>query len=130
MRAKLLAALAASLAVLAGCAAPSQPPGPGGQPAGPTEVKALGSECGQCFEPAKVTVEAGAKVHWADVSGSHTVTFKDPVDGGAAPDSGNLDPGQSYELTFPKAGVYEYRCRYHSSDFGEGKGMVGTVTVR
>jgi plastocyanin len=93
-------------------------------------VRALGGGTTNVFEPAEVRVGVGETVVWSDESGSHTVTFEAAIDGGGArPDSGNLDPGQHYTLTFPSPGAYEYRCIYHSSGFGPGKGMVGKVVV-
>lgn len=71
-----------------------------------------------------MSVKAGQHVNWTDQSGHHTVTFERDVNGnGTAPDSGDVGPGQSFPLTFPTPGTYQYRCRYHSSDFGPGKGM-------
>lgn len=119
--------LAAAALLLAGCSAPPPSPGDGG---GPLVVRAVGGGTSNVFEPAEVRVEPGGAVRWVGDSGHHTVTFERDVNGnGTAPDSGDLGPGQSYELALPRAGSYRYRCIYHSSGFGASEGMVGVVSV-
>ncbi|MDQ4143368.1 MAG: plastocyanin/azurin family copper-binding protein [Actinomycetota bacterium] len=72
------------------------------------------------FDPAQIDVQAGTTVTWTnDGEAPHTVTASD-----GSFDSGNLDPGQSYSVTFEEAGDFSYICEYH-----EGDGMVGAVTV-
>jgi hypothetical protein len=39
-------------------------------------------------------------------------------------DSGNLDPGQTFSVTFEEPGTVDYKCVYH-----EVVGMVGTIEV-
>lgn len=71
------------------------------------------------FDPARVEVRAGSTVAWTyDGGGSsvHTVTFED------GEESGDLEPGDTYERTFDAAGEYAYVCFYHPS-------MTGTVSV-
>lgn len=122
---------------LAGCTSPppsANPPGSGGSsqpaPSGPAHVQAVGGEQGNFFQPNQTSVKAGQQVTWTGQSGHHTVTFQQAVDGnGTAPDSGDLGPGQGFTLRFPAPGTYAYRCRYHSSGFGPGGGMTGTVVV-
>lgn len=122
-----LVALALAV-VLAGCASP-ETPGPAEVPA-MQDVRAIGAACGNCFQPADLSIQAGQRVHWTGDSGSHTVSFEaSPSGSGAPPDSGNLDPGQSYQLTFPVPGTFRYRCLYHSGDFGKAGEMVGSVVV-
>jgi plastocyanin len=87
------------------------------------------------FEPATLTVARGATVTWRNSSGvMHTVT-DDPgkavdkadaaLPSGVQPwDSGNIDPGQTFQHTFDTPGTYKYFCTPH-----EAAGMVGTVTV-
>ena len=87
------------------------------------------------FEPARVTVPAGATVLWRnDGAAPHTVTT-DPtraktagnvqVPAGAEPfESENLAPGQTFAQRLTVAGEYRYVCRIH-----EESGMVGIVTV-
>ena len=52
---------------------------------------------------------------------AHTVTADD-----GSWDSGDLQPGDEFDRTFDRAGVYTYYCRYHGSP---GAGMIGTVVV-
>jgi plastocyanin len=125
----LRALLAWSLALaLAGCASPAAPPA---VPVPETsEVKLVGSACGNCTQPSEVRIKAGERVLWTVDSGSHTVSFEHSPSGGPAPpDSGNLDVGQSYQLTFPNPGTFRYRCLYHSTAFGNAGEMVGSVVV-
>jgi plastocyanin len=87
------------------------------------------------FEPATLTVARGATVTWRNSSATmHTVT-DDPgkaankadaaLPSGAQPwDSGNIDPGQTFQHTFDTPGTYKYFCTPH-----EAAGMVATITV-
>jgi aldose sugar dehydrogenase len=88
---------------------------------------------GSQFLPRELTVASGSKVTFVMGTGSHTVDFAEgqaPVEGVSNAHSGNLDPGQSFEVTFTKPGKYPYYCLYHSSVTGQGRtGMVGTITV-
>ena len=73
------------------------------------------------FEPKSLTVKAGATVTWTNSDDiPHTVT----KDGGPGPDfdSGNLDPGDTFEQTFDAAGTIDYVCQIHP-------GQEGSVTV-
>ena len=45
-------------------------------------------------------------------------------DGSTLVNSGVLNPGQSFSLTFTKAGTYQYYCLFH-----DDAGMVATITV-
>lgn len=124
----LLVLLAAAL-VLAGCAQQDGGGnGTGDGDGGPYGVSATGA---RTFDPGTVTVQVGETVRWT-VTGdlAHTVTSYSVPDGASSFASGNLDPGDTFEVTFDAAGTYEYRCRYHSSGSGTGfSGMVGTVVV-
>lgn len=55
------------------------------------------------------------------IAGSSATTY----DGTAVANSAVLGPGQSYSLTFTKAGTFKYYCLFHDEE-----GMVGTVTVQ
>ncbi len=71
------------------------------------------------FSPDKITVKKGTKVTWTNNDDTtHTVTS----DSGKTLDSGSLDRGESYTVSFDTAGTYPYHCSFHSS-------MTGTVTV-
>ena len=93
-----------------------------------------------------VTITVGTKITWTNLSNNfpHTVTlgiaghpfpklppFSPPsggttYDGTAVTNSGPLFPGQSYSLTFTKAGTYKYHCLFHD----DTENMIGTVSVR
>ncbi len=71
------------------------------------------------FDPAQVTVSAGATVEWTNEDDvPHTVTFEDE----AAESSETLNQGDTHSATFDEAGEYPYICKIHPS-------MTGTVTV-
>jgi plastocyanin len=46
-------------------------------------------------------------------------------DGTALVNSGVIPPGGTFNLTFTKAGTFEYYCLFHDDD----EGMMGTVIV-
>jgi plastocyanin len=72
------------------------------------------------FMPAEITVTAGDVVTWTNQDEApHTVTS---VTGPAKFDSGNLNKGQSFALTFATPGSYTYYCSIHPD-------MKGKVTV-
>lgn len=69
------------------------------------------------FEPATVDASTGDTVTWThDGEVTHTVTFDD------GEDSGDLEPGDTFERTFEEDGEYDYVCTIHAS-------MEGTVSV-
>jgi plastocyanin len=94
-----------------------------------------------------IAVPTGSTVTWTNLANDslHTVTFPPagqplpvlpgdpftPAMGGSAYDgsqvtnSGVMMPGQSYSLTFTKAGTYVYYCLFH-----DGEGMAGTIVVQ
>lgn len=75
------------------------------------------------FSPQTLHVDPGDTVVWSNQgSRVHTVT-SDTGDF----DSGNVNPGGTYQHTFSKEGYYYYHCRYHG---GRGQvGMWGVVIV-
>jgi plastocyanin len=87
------------------------------------------------FEPATLSIQKGTTVTWRNTTGIiHTVT-DDPgkaankadaaLPSGAQPwDSGNMNPGETFQHTFDTPGTYEYFCTPH-----EAAGMVGSITV-
>jgi Plastocyanin len=95
------------------------------------------------FDPARVTVDAGATVTWVNDSGvAHTVTADDDTlppgaayfaSGGYATEraartdlrDGLIAPDETYAHAFETRGTYEYVCLPH-----EGSGMTGSVVVR
>lgn len=69
------------------------------------------------FGPNTITVAAGDKVTWENTGETvHNVKGKGFFSDG-------LEPGDSYEYEFAKAGVYDYLCTLHPDS------MQGTVVV-
>lgn len=77
------------------------------------------------FTPDDIEVSAGDTVTWVneEESASHTVTAGSEDDPSGEFDSGNLDPGDTFEFTFEEPGTYGYYCDVHPGS------MSGTVTV-
>ena len=75
------------------------------------------------YIPKDISVPVGTTVTWTNSGRSpHNV-----VAGDRSRQSGNLDPGASYRITFDKAQTWFYYCTYHSS--GTGSGMAGVIRV-
>jgi len=71
------------------------------------------------FQPATITVHAGAAVTWTNESDAdHTVTADD-----GSWSSTNVGKGQSYSRRFTKPGKYPYVCGLHGY-------MTGVVIVK
>jgi len=71
------------------------------------------------FRPAEITVSSGTAVVWVNTSPTtHTVTDKE-----RRWDSGFLESGQRFQMTFETPGEYEYWCLLHPD-------MEGKVVVR
>lgn len=61
------------------------------------------------FDPSQITVQAGDTVEWKNEDiFSHTVTADD-----GSFDSGLIDPGHSWQMTFKSAQTLAYHCRPH-----------------
>ena len=74
------------------------------------------------FVPTDVTVYAGTTITWTNSDQvAHTVTKEGGP--GADFDSGNVDPGATFEQTFDGPGTVDYVCTIHP-------GQTGTVTVK
>ena len=70
------------------------------------------------FDPSSISINVGDTVVWTNNGAlAHTTTSDD-----ALWDSGVLNPGQSYQVTFSSAGTFDYHCWLHI-------GMTGSVTV-
>ena len=75
------------------------------------------------FSPAQLTVTVGATVVWTHRGRHpHTVTADD-----RAFDSGTLERGQTFSVTFDEVGRVPYHCQIHGAP---GSGMFGVVIVQ
>lgn len=101
---------------------------------------------GPAITDTSVTISVGSTLTWTnlDSNNPHTVTFApagqtfptmDPFsppsggntyDGSALVNSGPMFGGQSFSLTFTKAGTYTYHCLFHD----DTENMIGTVVVQ
>jgi plastocyanin len=101
---------------------------------------------GNALTDTTATVAVGTTVTWTNLSSNfpHTITFGvagqafpqmnpfSPPSGPASYDgtqmvnSGVLMPGQSFSLTFTKAGTYTYHCLFHD----DTENMIGTIVVQ
>lgn len=69
------------------------------------------------FVPANVSIAKGTSISWTNRDSiAHTVTSRD-----GSFESGDLGPGKTFLVNFPKEGYTSYYCRYHK----EG----GNITV-
>ena len=65
---------------------------------------------GTAFKPAALTVKAGDTVLWVNKDiVAHTATSTAPK----VFESGSLDTGQSWKITFKTKGDFPYTCRFH-----------------
>ena len=89
-------------------------------------IKGGDTTAGFRWRPRSVSVSVGTKVTWKAVSGSHTVTaYK-----GKWKKSTTLSQGAATSFTFTSAGVYKFRCVFHSTLVdGVCSGMCGKVVV-
>lgn len=127
MRAGLLAfALAALTAVSAACGGGYSSPTPNPpanqppvvDPAGTLITIPPGDGYGNSsFNPANLTVAAGASVTWTNRD-----TVKHTTQSGTTW-SADLEPGASFSRTFAARGTFGYRCTIHT-------GMTGTIVVQ
>ncbi|MDB5168880.1 MAG: blue (type 1) copper domain protein [Candidatus Saccharibacteria bacterium] len=75
------------------------------------------------FDPSNVTVKVGTTVTWTNQDSiGHTVTSDDSDTNTMKLESKLLSKGETYSVTFTKAGTYTYHCTPHTY-------MKGTVTV-
>ena len=73
---------------------------------------------GFAFSPAEISVAVGDTVAWTNLDQAvHTATSTS-----GAFDSGDLDPGESFSVTFTTPGTYDYLCTPHPS-------MTGRIVV-
>lgn len=79
------------------------------------------------FSPADITITEGTTVTWTNtVAVTHTSTSGVSCTGDGEWDSGNVNGGETFSMTFGagSAGTYPYFCIPHC-----GSGMTGSVTV-
>ncbi len=96
--------------------APTLPPAP--PPAAPPPGSASVTIGDNFLSPTTISVSTGTAVTWVNKGAKpHNVTS----DTGLW-DSGTINPGQSYSITFQNAGTFPYKCVFHG-------GMAGTVVV-
>jgi len=75
------------------------------------------------FMPSTIEVASGSSVTWINLdSAPHTVTSGSPDAPDGRFDSGLLEEGETFEMTFDEAGTYEYFCDRHPR-------MRGQITV-
>jgi len=75
------------------------------------------------FRPTRLTVTVGSTVVWTNQGQNpHTVTASD-----RAFDSGTLESGQTFSVTFQEAGEVPYYCQIHGEP---GSGMRGVIVVQ
>jgi hypothetical protein len=75
------------------------------------------------FRPTPVTVVVGTTIVWTNEGQNpHTVTAND-----RAFDSGTLEPGRTFSVTFDEIGQVPYYCQIHGEP---GSGMTGLVVVQ
>jgi plastocyanin len=90
----------------------------------PSEYKVLigGEESEKPFNPDPINIKMGSTITWTNTDvETHTVTSGSPdsnTNKGNEFDSGNLNPKQTFEHTFSKAGTYSYFCVTHPSMTG------------
>jgi plastocyanin len=115
----LLSAVACGSSYSSPSTTPSPAPGPVATPGTPVTIPMNASTLtSTAFAPDAVDVSAGATVTWTNSDGvSHTSTSDTGVW-----DSGIVQPGGQFSVSFPTAGTYRYHCLIHP-------GMIGTVVV-
>ena len=115
----LLSAVACGSSYSSPSTTPSPAPGPVATAGTPVTIPVNASTLtSTAFAPDAVDVTAGATVTWTNTDGvAHTSTS----DAGVW-DSGIVQPGGQFSVSFPTAGTYRYHCLIHP-------GMVGTVVV-
>ena len=89
-------------------------------------VKGVSGAAGFHWKPKITNITHGTKVTWKAISGNHTVTaYK-----GHWSKNTRINQGQSTSFTFSNAGVYKFRCTFHSTlSNGVCSGMCGKVVV-
>jgi plastocyanin len=77
----------------------------------------------ELFHPAQTEIVAGDTLTWShDGAEQHTITADD-----GSFDSGLINPGDVFVMTFDVSGTYPYYCQIHGAP--GGLGMAGIVVV-
>ena len=97
---------------------------------------------GRYFTPPRVSILVGNTVHWTNSSNErHSITSMDSskdqfTSSDMCPGRGLfgrndcLEPGETYQHTFSRAGTYDYYCKIHGNQGSYPDcGMCGRVTV-
>ena len=72
------------------------------------------------FDPASVTVPVGTTVTWINKGANwHSIASFD-----GSFESGRIEPGDRFSITFETPGTYQYICKHHAM-----QGMIATITV-
>ena len=112
----------ATVALALGCSSSPTYGGSNGGTPGPDQVFMQNI----AFNPTTRTVAAGTTVTWSNKDGvGHTVTYDSGP--GSSFDSGTLNAGGTFSVTFSTAGTVQYHCKIHGS---AGAGMHGTIVVQ
>ncbi|MFI4989878.1 MAG: cupredoxin family copper-binding protein [Solirubrobacterales bacterium] len=70
---------------------------------------------GRAYQPSELSVEAGQTVTWTNRALTpHTVTAA-----GGEFDSGHINPGETFKVTFTTPGTFAYSCTIHPTMHGE-----------
>lgn len=104
-------------------AVPTEPVAPTATTAAPTSGSAVQISAVNFTFGDPVTVKVGTTITWTNLDDApHTVTADDN-----SFDSGVFQKGQTFSLTFSKAGVFSYYCAIHGGPGGQG--MSSKITV-
>lgn len=90
-------------------------------PALPLSARILVKNFG--FDPAEITVPAGAEVEWTDQGGRHSVQADD-----GSFKSETMTAGGTFKHRFDRPGIYRYFCEFHGA--AGGHDMAGAVIVK
>ncbi len=78
------------------------------------DVKMSGSVGSFQFNPATITIKVGTTVVWTNSTGvPHTSTSD--ASSAVSWDSGVVNPGAKFSMTFTQAGTFSYHCSFHPS---------------
>ena len=78
----------------------------------------------RCYIPPVITIAPGQSVSWENQDAAfHSVTSGAYGETDGLFDSGYMDPGQQFQMTFHETGTFRYHCTLHPW-------MLGVVEVR